>query len=351
MNEHPVKQSCVHIIVPVYNPPEKLFRECLRSISEQSHKNFSCVLVDDGSAPETAALCDKTAVRDSRFTVIHKKNEGTAYARRDGSLAALADGAEYLVYIDSDDTAEPEYISTILGKLLETNSDACFCGANIVCNEKSNFPGWKPSPSESGTSEDRRGMLMSVLDIPHKRFGTRCTLWAGIYRISLLEGVDWEFTKVKIGQDTLLSAQLMLNARKATYLQDRLYNYVQNQTSAINATNTINRWNYIIGAKYAVAEMIKRRIPEFDFTEYCAAIEAQEFNGLLDSLLNSGANGRLLRNETDECIRHIRNAMKTPNTLSQFPRSRHIGILVLKIAGLQTYRLYRLLLKGYRIIR
>jgi len=335
----------IHIIVPVYNPPEKFFRECLRSIREQEHKNFACILVDDGSQPETAAICDEVATQDPRFTVIHKQNEGANYARRDGVFSALADGAEYISFIDSDDTVESGYLSMMLGTLLETGADACFCGFNFVCDGKTTAPHWSPSPSESGTSEDRRGMVLSVLDIPHNRFGTRVNICGGLYRTSLFDGVDWDFSNVKIGEDTRISCQLMLNTRKAAYLQDRLYNYIQHHASAMHTEDALKTWDSIIESKYAVAGFIKQCVPEFDFAEHCAIREAQYYYGLLEKLLATGADGRLLRDETDECVRHIRHAMKTLGAILAFSRRQRVGLFVLNVAGLSAYRLLRKMTK------
>ena len=351
------KQNRVHIIVPVYNTPEKLFRDCLRSIREQEHINFTCIVVDDGSAPETAALCDEAVARDSRFTVVRKKNEGLAYARRDGTLAALADGAEYISFIDSDDSVDHRYMSMMFGKLLETNSDACFCGLNLVCDGKTTVSDW--SPSESGTSEDQHGILMSVLDLPHKNFGTRFIVWAGIYRASLFDGVDWEFTNVKIrvGDDTRMSWQLMLKVQKVAYLQDGLYNYIQHQSNMTLSMGALERLEQITENKYAMIEFAKQRVPGFDehdFTEYSAFGEVRTFSGFLGHLLNSGVNGRIRRDEAVRCVRHIRRAMKTPGAsswVSRFPRNQRIGLFVLNRMGLHAYRLYRSLLKGYQSIR
>jgi len=346
------KQNRVHIVVPVYNTPERLFRDCLRSIATQEHKDFVCILVDDGSGSETAAICDEAAA-DPRFTVIHKQNGGTAFARRDGVIAALSDGAEYISFIDSDDTVEPKYISMMLEKLLETNSDACFCGINFIRNGISTVSHW--SPSGSGTSEDRHGMLLSVLDLPHKKFGTRFIVCAGLYRALLFDNVDWEFTNVKIGEDTRLSWQLTLNMRKAAFVRHGLYDYFQHQASVFNSSDSHERANTINGNRRAMIAFAKRRIPDFnetDFKKHAAFREAQSFFGLLDKLVESGINDTSSRNDANECVRHILHAIKTPGGVSCFlsgSRRQRIGLYVLNFAGLRAYRVYRWALR--RMVR
>ena len=344
ISEASEKSPRVHIIVPVYNPPEKLFRDCLSSIGRQLHKNFSCILVDDGSQQEIATLCDEATVRDSRFTVIHKKNEGAAFARRDGVLAALADGTEYIAFVDSDDTVDPRYISMMLGALLKTQSDTCFCGMNIVRSGETTYSKW--SPSESGTNKDKHSMLLSVLEHPHKCFGARFWVCAGIYRACLFDGVDWFFNKVKIGEDTRLAWQLMLNTRKAFFLCNGLYNHIRHTASAMHTTDSIGLRDFITENLYAMAEFAKQRASDFDFTRHCAIREIQEYYALLG--IDGGANGRLSRNETRKCVHHIRHAMKTPGAVSWLPRRQRVGLYVLRFTGLWTYRLYQIIAKWHK---
>ena len=38
--------------------------------------SWGCILIDDGSSDGSEVECDKIAVEDSRFRVIHQKNSG-----------------------------------------------------------------------------------------------------------------------------------------------------------------------------------------------------------------------------------------------------------------------------------
>jgi len=337
------RQARVHVIIPVYNPPEKFFRECLRSMAAQTHENFSCVLVDDGSAAGTAAICDEMAAADPRFRVVHKTNGGTAYARRDGVLAAIADGAEYIAFVDSDDSVEPGYLAVMLEKLLETETDACFCAFNIVSGDTVTTNGW--APSEPGVSADRCGLLLSVFGFPHGNFGSRMVVWAGIYRASLFNGIDWDFNRIKIGEDTRLSWQLMLNSRNAAFVADRLYNYVQNNSGAMQSADYAKKQEFTYESWVAMIGHAKRAGIEKGFADCRAECEAHVFYNLLERMIGAGADGRFLRNETDECVRRIRGAMKSPGALSRFSRRKRMGLRILGFAGFKAYRFCRSLYK------
>ncbi|WP_418718625.1 glycosyltransferase family 2 protein [Candidatus Allofournierella merdipullorum] len=93
----------VSIIVPVYNAGKYLHR-CLDSIAAQSFPDFECILIDDGSTDDSAAICDEYAAKDGRFRAIHQTNAGASAARNTGLDAARA---PWLLFVDSDDAIAP----------------------------------------------------------------------------------------------------------------------------------------------------------------------------------------------------------------------------------------------------
>lgn len=60
----------ISIVVPIYNV-EKYLRECLDSISEQTYKNFECIMVNDGSTDSSQQIAEEY-LEDSRFTLINQ---------------------------------------------------------------------------------------------------------------------------------------------------------------------------------------------------------------------------------------------------------------------------------------
>ena len=122
----------VSIIVPVYNA-EKHISDCLDSLLSQVFKDFEIILVDDGSKDCSGEICDRYAGKDSRVTVIHKENAGVSSARNKGIEQARG---KYLVFVDSDDTVQPEYIGTLYKEITREDEDLVICGYKI-CRSKS----------------------------------------------------------------------------------------------------------------------------------------------------------------------------------------------------------------------
>ncbi len=92
-------QPLFSVIIPVYNVSSYL-KECVLSICGQKFDDYEIILVDDGSSDGSSEICDELKQNNSKIKVIHKKNEGVAFARRDG--VSIAEG-EYCFFIDSDD--------------------------------------------------------------------------------------------------------------------------------------------------------------------------------------------------------------------------------------------------------
>lgn len=91
----------VAVVVPCY---EEAGRFDVDTFAALAHRIDQLVLVDDGSADDTARALDAVAARAAgRATVArHDRNRGKAEAVRTGMLAALDAGADVVAYFDAD---------------------------------------------------------------------------------------------------------------------------------------------------------------------------------------------------------------------------------------------------------
>ncbi|MDR1184241.1 MAG: glycosyltransferase [Coriobacteriales bacterium] len=100
----------VSIIIPVYNS-ERYLARCLQSVAGQSYGDFEVLMIDDGSADGSAAICGDFEQADSRFRLIKIAHSGASGARNVGLDRAKGD---YISFVDSDDTAEPNMIEVLI---------------------------------------------------------------------------------------------------------------------------------------------------------------------------------------------------------------------------------------------
>jgi glycosyltransferase involved in cell wall biosynthesis len=70
----------------------------------QTLQEWEAILVDDGATDSTGRICDEYAERDSRFRVIHTRNQGVPSARNEGIKVALG---EKIYFMGPDDWIYP----------------------------------------------------------------------------------------------------------------------------------------------------------------------------------------------------------------------------------------------------
>ena len=73
-------EELLTVIIPIYNVQDYL-PECLESIAKPTFRNYTVILIDDGSTDTSGEICDQWVEKDSRFKVIHKQNGGVSSAR------------------------------------------------------------------------------------------------------------------------------------------------------------------------------------------------------------------------------------------------------------------------------
>lgn len=101
----------ISIVVPIYNV-EKYLRECLDSISEQTYKNFECIMVNDGSTDSSQQIAEEY-LEDSRFTLINQSNKGLSGARNTG-ISHIREESTFVSFVDSDDYIYPDFLETLI---------------------------------------------------------------------------------------------------------------------------------------------------------------------------------------------------------------------------------------------
>ena len=75
----------VSIIIPAYNC-EDFLAETLDSVLHQTHSNWECLIVDDGSTDKTMQVAESYANRDTRIRCYRQRNQGPSAARNSASL-------------------------------------------------------------------------------------------------------------------------------------------------------------------------------------------------------------------------------------------------------------------------
>lgn len=93
-------------IVPVYNAPEKLLRECIDSLLNQSYSNFEICLCDDHSTLEETINTLKDYEKNDKINIVWRNKNGMI-SKASNDAIKIAKG-EFIVLVDNDDTIEKD---------------------------------------------------------------------------------------------------------------------------------------------------------------------------------------------------------------------------------------------------
>lgn len=116
-----MSDKLISVIIPIYNRESYLDR-CIGSVLAQSNVTTRIILVDDGSTDSSGRICDSYAERYPNIVAIHTDNHGVSHARNTGLDCARG---EFLFFLDSDDSIEPDCLFHMLNELEKTGADYC----------------------------------------------------------------------------------------------------------------------------------------------------------------------------------------------------------------------------------
>ena len=187
----------ISVIVPVYNIRSYL-DQCLNSLRNQTMQNIEVILIDDGSSDGSSVICDTYVKKDSRFRVIHKRNEGLSAARNDGLDTALAD---YIMFVDGDDWVEPEFCEDPYHIAKETGTEIVVF--QRMWNDETRAIRQDAFPEEGFVSE--RFVLTELWEL------VGVVTWNKLYHRRLFQ--EMRFPVGKLSEDTAITHQIIHKAK------------------------------------------------------------------------------------------------------------------------------------------
>ena len=112
----------ISIVMPTYNTPEALLRECIESVRSQSYPHWELCIADDSSPrPHVQAVLKSYEAQDERIRVVYRAENGHI-SRASNSALELAQG-EYVALLDHDDTL-PEHALYFMAQAINAQPDA-----------------------------------------------------------------------------------------------------------------------------------------------------------------------------------------------------------------------------------
>lgn len=182
-------KTLVSVIIATYNRASLLER-AIKSVLNQTFKNFELIIVDDGSTDNTCELVNQFIQIDSRVKYIWQENSGGPAKPRNMGIRKAK--GEYITILDSDDEILPEKLEKQVNKFQSEpeNVGVVYCGIKYVskngkCRTK------KVIPSLKGN------LFVKLLQDSFLGYSTllikkECFQKSGLFDNTLPSGEDWD---------------------------------------------------------------------------------------------------------------------------------------------------------------
>jgi glycosyltransferase involved in cell wall biosynthesis len=146
----------VAICMATHNPPIDLLRRQVKSIQDQTHQAWVCLVSDDCSRPDRFAELEEVLRDDPRFIVSRAPRQGGFYLNFERALAMVPAGVPYVAMADQDDHWYPEKLETLLAGI--GSAQLIYSDARIVGRD-----GEEIAPSYWGRRRRNHEDLLSLL--------------------------------------------------------------------------------------------------------------------------------------------------------------------------------------------
>ncbi len=207
----------ISLVIPVFNS-EKYLPACLDSVLSQTHRDLEVICVDDGSSDGSARILADYAARDARVRVLTQENRGQAAARNAG--AAAGEG-EWVGFVDSDDTIQPDMFERLLENGVKYDADISHCGTNYI------YPDGRCVPHFGSGDVLVRGRDDGLRDLLAGR-RVEPSMYTKLYRAALIKSVPLT-ASVRNNEDLVVNFALFSAARRSVFEDVCRYNYFRRQ--------------------------------------------------------------------------------------------------------------------------
>lgn len=112
----------VSIIIATYNRAQYIVKT-LKSIQEQTYKNWECIIIDDGSTDDTQILVRDFIKADSRFLYQVRPLKVPKGANASRNYGYTLSSGAYIKFFDSDDLMLANHLEVLVSEIIENDLD------------------------------------------------------------------------------------------------------------------------------------------------------------------------------------------------------------------------------------
>jgi len=264
----------VSIVMPVYNAV-KYVDAAIKSIIDQSYRNFELIIIDDGATDGTGEICQSYAKKYENIVYIKQKNDGTCSARNRG--ISLAKG-EYIAFLDHDDEYLKNYLEIMIGLIENENADIVKCGVYIE-DEYANGTSSAKVELFSPKVVSRQELLNEYNRLPSSYFN----IWNTLYRIDILRKNKLHFPlNMRYGQeDYYFNTEIIPYINKIGFVGECLYRHYRRMCQSTSSKFYIDRIDAMSSYFKKEIDVLKPYISSEKWEIEYAILYARKITGIL----------------------------------------------------------------------
>lgn len=226
----------VSVIIPAYGV-EKYIERCARSLFEQTLNDIEYIFVDDCTPDKSIEILEriieeyrprfageKKVVRIERMLT----NSGQAAVRKHGIQFSTG---EYVIHCDSDDWVETDMYRLMYEEAKRTDADIVMCGYKATDGAR--------VFNECYHQQTNKMQILSSLLTLHESW----SVWNKMCKRSLYDS-DIVYPTLAMGEDMVLTTQMVLNAQRIAVVNKALYNYFYNPNSITKVQSESSRYKH-----------------------------------------------------------------------------------------------------------
>lgn len=203
------------VIIANYNS-EKWIEKCLRSVLEQTYRDYEIIIVDDKSEDESLKKAIEIIGKKQPATFIKCITKRLNGGARNVGIAEAR--GEYIIFIDCDDWFKDNTVFEKINNALINNEDILFMGYDFYNgNSSSNIPNYT-------------NIEQAIKDVT-------CAPWTKVVKTSIIK--ETPFPEGTLYEDRIQHYQTLLKCNTFKILNESVYVW-----NRLNAGSIVNNNNY-----------------------------------------------------------------------------------------------------------
>lgn len=219
----------ISVIVPAYNQENRL-HICMDSLVNQTFKDIELIIINDGSTDKSLEIINKYKQKYPKMIkVITRENKGISASRNEG--LSIAKG-KYVGFVDSDDYIELDMYEKLYNKIEQEKCDIVICNFKMFYENSDEIIYKNLGLNFKTTTLDETPNLVYTIDY---------SPWNKLYKKELWNDIRYPLNLKYEDLEAIL--KIFNKAKSIAYIDDYLYNYLQNPKGE---TSTVDRRVYDI---------------------------------------------------------------------------------------------------------